>query len=70
MSPGLTSAGASMDDVPEGTVVAIMAQDKEHALAIGVTTKSTAAIRAENKGVAVENTHYLKDDLWLMRDYT
>ena len=69
MSPGLTSAGGNMDDVAEGTVVAIMAQDKEHALAIGVTTKSTAMIKSENKGIAVENTHYLKDALWIMRDY-
>lgn len=70
MAPGLTSACGSMDDVPVGTVVAIMAQDKEHALAIGVTTKSTADIRSENKGMVVENTHYLKDDLWALREYT
>lgn len=41
MCPGLTSAGAKMTDVPKGTVVAIMAEGKEHALAIGVTAMST-----------------------------
>merc|ERR1712087_184277 len=67
MSPGLTSAGGSMDDVPQDAVVAIMAQGKEHALAIGVTTESTEKIRANNKGIAVENTHYLNDALWVVR---
>eukprot|EP00965_Chrysotila_dentata_P189705 6173466-Pleurochrysis_carterae.AAC.2 len=43
------------------------ASSQEHALAIGITTASTADIRRENKGIAVENTHYLKDDLWLLR---
>ena len=40
---------------------------KEHALAIGVTLASTAQIRAENKGNAIENTLWLNDGLWVMR---
>ena len=40
---------------------------KEHALAIGVTLASTAQIRAENKGNAVENTLWLNDGLWTLR---
>lgn len=67
MSPGLTSAGGAMDDVPAESVIAIMAEGKEHALAIGVTTMSTEEIRTSNKGIAVENTHYLKDGLWTLR---
>mmetsp|Transcript_38337 Transcript_38337/g.114814 ORF Transcript_38337/g.114814 Transcript_38337/m.114814 type:complete len:89 (-) Transcript_38337:44-310(-) len=67
MSPGLTSAGGRMDDVPAESIIAVYAEGKEHALAIGVTTLSTETIRSENKGVAVENTHYLKDGLWLLR---
>jgi len=67
MSPGLTSAGGCMDDVEENTIVAIMAENKEHALAIGVTTKSAAETREQNSGIAVENTHYLKDGLWNTR---
>ena len=54
-------------DVPAEAVVAIMAEGKEHACAIGVTTMSTEQIRSENKGIAVENTHWLKDGLWSMR---
>lgn len=67
MAPGLTSAGGAMDDVPADSVIAIMAEGKEHALAIGITTMSTEEIRATNKGIAVENTHYLKDGLWTLR---
>lgn len=38
---GLTSPGGKMDDVPENTPVAIMAEGKEHALGIGYTKMST-----------------------------
>lgn len=67
MAPGLTSKGGRMDDVPNEAVVAIMAEGKEHALAIGITTMSTEQIRSENKGIAVENTHWLRDGLWSMK---
>lgn len=42
MCPGLTSPGACMTPVDSGTVVAIMAEGKQHALAIGYTSLSTA----------------------------
>lgn len=64
MAPGLTSAGGAMDDVEANAVVGIFAEGKEHALAIGVTLLSTKDIRESNKGIAVENTHYLNDGLW------
>jgi predicted RNA-binding protein (TIGR00451 family) len=67
MAPGLTSAGGMMDDVPTESVVAVMVQGKEHAIAIGVTTMSTEEIRKVNKGNAVENTHWLNDGLWTLR---
>lgn len=41
MCPGLTSPGAQMTPVAAGTVVAIMAEGKENALAIGITCLST-----------------------------
>lgn len=41
MCPGLTSPGACMTPVDKGTVVAIMAEGKQHALAIGFTILST-----------------------------
>ena len=65
MCPGLTSPGATIhDEVPEGTPVAIYAENKEHALAIGFTSMSTEDIRSVNKGVGVETIHYLNDGLW------
>eukprot|EP00163_Fabomonas_tropica_P031512 TRINITY_DN7520_c0_g2_i12.p1 TRINITY_DN7520_c0_g2~~TRINITY_DN7520_c0_g2_i12.p1 ORF type:complete len:109 (+),score=35.54 TRINITY_DN7520_c0_g2_i12:303-629(+) len=65
MCPGLTSPGAGPnDDVEEGTPVAIMAEGKEHAMAIGMTTMSTAQIQEVNKGVCIELLHYLKDGLY------
>jgi PUA domain protein len=67
MAPGLTSPGGKMDDVPAESVVGIFAEGKEHALAIGITTMSSETIRTDNKGIAVENTHWLKDGLWSMR---
>ncbi|KAI9495976.1 PUA-like domain-containing protein [Zychaea mexicana] len=65
MCPGLTSSGARMDvDLPVGAVVAIMAEGKETALAIGQLTMSTEDIRKKNKGIGCDNIHYLMDTLW------
>ena len=65
MCPGLTSPGATMhDEAPEGAPVAIYAEGKEHAMAVGLTKLSTADIREVNKGVAVELMHHLNDGLW------
>lgn len=44
--------------------VAIYAEGKEHAMAVGLTKLSTADIRAVNKGIGVDNVHYLNDGLW------
>jgi PUA domain protein len=44
--------------------VAIYAEGKEHAMAVGLTKLSTADIREVNKGVAVELMHHLNDGLW------
>jgi malignant T-cell-amplified sequence len=41
MCPGLTSPGARMSAVPRAQVVAVMAEGKEHALAVGLTALST-----------------------------
>jgi PUA domain protein len=47
--------------------VAIYAEGKEHALAVGLTKMSTNDIKSINKGIAVENIHYLIDGLWLTK---
>ncbi|TMW55520.1 hypothetical protein Poli38472_010402 [Pythium oligandrum] len=65
MCPGLTSKGGEIpEELPAGTPVAIMAEGKELAMAIGVLTLSTEEIRTQNKGIGIELMHYLGDDLW------
>ena len=65
MCPGLTSAGASMSTpLPEGAPVAVYAEGKEHALALGVMKLSTEDVRSVNKGVAIEAMHFQGDDLF------
>ncbi|OEL35804.1 Malignant T-cell-amplified sequence 1 [Dichanthelium oligosanthes] len=67
MCPGLTSPGGVLDDeVEEETPVAIMAEGKQHALAIGFTKMSAKDIKTINKGIGVDNMHYLNDGLWKM----
>nr|SVE93310.1 EOG090X0FDS [Moina brachiata] len=67
MCPGLTSPGAKMTPCPKGTVVAIMAEGKQHALAVGITSLSTEEILSVNKGIGVESYHYLNDGLWMLK---
>ncbi|XP_065567896.1 malignant T-cell-amplified sequence 1 homolog [Artemia franciscana] len=67
MCPGLTSPGAKITPVAKSAVVAIMAEGKQHALAVGMTTMSTDDILKINKGIGVENLHYLNDGLWNLR---
>mmetsp|Transcript_38723 Transcript_38723/g.65195 ORF Transcript_38723/g.65195 Transcript_38723/m.65195 type:complete len:185 (+) Transcript_38723:244-798(+) len=65
MVPGLTSAGATIhDEVEEQVAVAIYAEGKEHALALGVTLMSTKDMRDSNKGIGVELIQCLNDGLW------
>lgn len=44
MCPGLTSKGGRMSDLPEGAVVAVVAEGKQHALAVGLTAMSSQAM--------------------------
>ncbi|XP_065201224.1 malignant T-cell-amplified sequence 1 homolog [Planococcus citri] len=67
MCPGLTSPGAVITSVPKGTTVAVMAEGKQHALAVGITSLSTDDIVKVNKGIGIENCHYLNDGLWQMK---
>ncbi|KAK3594541.1 hypothetical protein CHS0354_023597 [Potamilus streckersoni] len=67
MCPGLTSPGAKMTKVDKDQIVAIMAEGKQHALAIGITKMSTDEIISTNKGIGVDNIHYLNDGLWNMK---
>jgi len=65
MCKGLTSPGARMDvDLPADSIVAVMAEGKKHAAAIGVTKMSTNDIRTINSDIGVNNIHYLGDSLF------
>ena len=67
MCPGLTSPGARMSNVESETPVAIFAEGKQHPLAIGFTKMSAEKIMQVNKGIGVDNIHYLNDGLWHMK---
>lgn len=65
MCPGLTSAGGKLDtDFAADTIVCVLAEGKENALGIGLTKMSRDEIRSVNKGIAIDNIHYLNDGLW------
>ncbi|ETO20441.1 hypothetical protein RFI_16776 [Reticulomyxa filosa] len=61
---GLTSKGGKMDEVTKDTVVAIYAEGRVHACAIGTTLMDTKTIREVNDGIAVTQYNYLGDGLW------
>ncbi|PAA46869.1 hypothetical protein BOX15_Mlig000712g1, partial [Macrostomum lignano] len=67
MCPGLTTPGGRLSQVPASTVVAVMAEGKQHALAIGLTAMSADEIASKNKGVGIETVHCLNDGLWRLR---
>ncbi|GAB5584871.1 malignant T-cell-amplified sequence 1 isoform X2 [Prionailurus iriomotensis] len=69
MCPGLTSPGAQLYPAAVDTVVAIMAEGKQHALCVGVMKMSAEDIEKVNKGIGIENIHYLNDGLWHMKTY-
>ncbi|XP_011478227.1 malignant T-cell-amplified sequence 1 isoform X1 [Oryzias latipes] len=69
MCPGLTSPGAKLYPAGSDTVVAIMAEGKQHALCVGVMKMSAEDIEKVNKGIGIENVHYLNDGLWHMKTY-
>ena len=54
MCPGLTHPNAKMSPADKGTVVSVFAEGKEHPLAIGCTSMSTADIASKNKGIGIE----------------
>lgn len=67
MCPGLTSPGAKMTPCSKGAIVAIMAEGKQHAVAVGGTSLSSDEILSVNKGIGIENFHYLNDGLWTLK---
>lgn len=70
MCPGLTSPGAKLpeENLPVDTIVAVYAEGKENALAVGKLIMSTDDIKEKNKGIGIELVHYLGDGLWTMKE--
>ena len=69
MCQGLTSAGGKVNDVEQNEVVVINCEDKEHAVGLGLTAKSSKEIIEDNSDIALENLHYLNDDLWKLKSF-
>lgn len=65
MCPGLTSKGACYpDNIEAEKMVSVMIEGKEHAIAVGLTKLSSSDIKSINKGIGIENIHYIGDNLW------
>ena len=60
----LSFAGGNMDVVDAEMPVAIMAENKSHAIGIGLTTMSTEDIAETNSGIGLELITALDDGLW------
>jgi len=54
-------------DIPVDTVVAVMAEGKEHAMAVGQMKMSSGDICTINKGIGVETLTCLGDPLWQLK---
>ncbi|KAG4305705.1 hypothetical protein PORY_000615 [Pneumocystis oryctolagi] len=64
MCPGLTSKGGYCpENIEVENVVAIMIEGKEHAIAVGMAKMSSNDIKSINKGIGIENIHYIGDNL-------
>ena len=69
MCLGLTSPGAKLYPTAVDVIAAIMAEGKQHALCIRVMKMATEDIEKVNKGISIENIHYLNGGLWHMKTY-
>ncbi|XP_055448924.1 malignant T-cell-amplified sequence 1-like [Psammomys obesus] len=69
MCPSFASPGAELYPAAVDTIIAIMAEGKQHALCVGVMKMSTEDTEKVNKGTGIENIHYLNDGLWHMETY-
>ncbi|KAL2315432.1 PUA domain-containing protein [Schizosaccharomyces pombe] len=65
MIPGLVSKGGNLpDDIEKDQYVIVTAEGKEAPAAIGLTKMSAKEMKETNKGIGIENVHYLGDNLW------
>lgn len=65
MAPGLTSEGGIVTpDLGVRAPVAITAEGKQHAMAIGALSMTSSDIVNKNKGQAIEVVQYMNDSVW------
>jgi PUA domain protein len=65
MAPGFVNKGGEMPvDLPVGNPVVVLADGKEHAMAIGQVKMTRDDITSTKKGIAVEMMHFLNDGVW------
>ncbi len=64
MIPGMTSKGGILPEVEANSYVAIMCEDKQHALGIGRTTMSKGQMQRVGKGIGLELITFVGDDNW------
>lgn len=70
MTVGITSPGGKIfSAIPEKTVVAIFAEDKESPIAVGITTISTEEMKKTSKGEGVQSVHFMGDGLWAAKPF-
>lgn len=55
---------SALEDVEKERPVQIIAEGREHACAVGLTTMSTQEIRDVNQGTGVLSMHSIGDGLW------
>lgn len=67
MCPGITSKGGKLPQCEKNKTIGIMAEGKNHPLAIGYLAMSADQILKINKGVAINMITYIGDDLWLIK---
>lgn len=68
MAPGLISEGGRLvPGLPEFAPVAVAAEGKKHAMAIGVLLMSSDQIASEKKGEAISVIQFMNDGIWLLK---
>ncbi len=60
MRPGVRSFG----EFEKGQIVCIIEESQKKALAVGRTLVSSTEMSEMNKGIVIENLHYITDEYW------
>lgn len=68
MAPGLTSEGGKVfEGLPARAPIAVTAEGKQHAMAIGILSMTSEEIVSQNRGQAIEVVQFMNDSVWGLR---